>query len=638
MRSDTENSRGQDTTKSTERGFISKPNCQVRLPFGALASSDPSGVLGLFRWTERAESGRVWGGEGVTSRSGLAARSRLWVVLAVVGFCSFGVHLMVFGGGGSGSWVEVSFSGLFHTVQALGWFVLVAHVIGFFRLRASSEPRPDGSPLESQTAVLMPVYHEDVSDVEPRIRAMLESFVEAELNLNVSFFLLSDSTDSAVRAGESAMISRVAGDYPEVRVGLRRRRERVDYKAGNIAAFLDAAGDSFEYFLVLDADSLVTGCRLKRMIQRLQREPQVGILQASVLPVGGRGLFTRVWQYSLWRTTPLFCAGLEWVMGGCSVYWGHNALIRLEPFRRHARLPVLPGKAPLGGRILSQDIVEAALLGRAGYEVAWDIEPGGSYDEIPPDVVSYGARDHRWCQGNLQHGWLVGGEGIRLMHRLYFVYGILTYVMSGLILLLLSLGLWEVFQTPAVEEERWIPWLLLGCMPVLQLVPKSLGFLFWFRVDGRPVWRQVMAGIADGVLSSLLYPLLMFLHVRALVSIGLGRATGWGQQRRSHGEGLGWDEALACFWLPTLIAVTVLGVCGVWRPTFLAYSWILLGGWLFSIPLAVWSASGSVGDRWSHWFPLPVPSADRSWLRPFGLSEARGATDTVRSYRALKQV
>ena len=42
-----------------------------------------------------------------------------------------------------------------------------------------------------------------------------------------------------------------------------------------------------------------------------------------------------------------------------------------------------------------------------GWEVwlAWDIE--GTYEEAPPTLVDHLIRDRRWCQGNLQHLWLI---------------------------------------------------------------------------------------------------------------------------------------------------------------------------------------------------------------------------------------
>jgi len=47
-------------------------------------------------------------------------------------------------------------------------------------------------------------------------------------------------------------------------------------------------------------------------------------------------------------------------------YFGHNAILRAEAFARCCRLPVLSGRPPLGGEILSHDFVEAAFLRRGG--------------------------------------------------------------------------------------------------------------------------------------------------------------------------------------------------------------------------------------------------------------------------------
>jgi hypothetical protein len=87
-------------------------------------------------------------------------------------------------------------------------------------------------------------------------------------------------------------------------------------------------------------------------------------------------------------------------------YWGHNAIIRTEPFMKYCDLPRLPGRKPFGGHILSHDFVEAALLRRENWEVwfAWDFE--GSYEESPPGIIESAKRDRRWCQGNLQHAYV----------------------------------------------------------------------------------------------------------------------------------------------------------------------------------------------------------------------------------------
>ncbi len=128
--------------------------------------------------------------------------------------------------------------------------------------------------------------------------------------------------------------------------------------------------------------------------------------------------------------------------GGAGNFWGHNAIIRLAPFAAHASLPDLPGKEPLGGKILSHDFVEAALLRRAGWrvEIAGDIV--GSYEEAPPTVVDLAARDRRWAQGNIQQIQILFAKGFDWLNRVHIGAGLMGYV-SGL--LWLSLVVMGVF-------------------------------------------------------------------------------------------------------------------------------------------------------------------------------------------------
>ena len=36
-----------------------------------------------------------------------------------------------------------------------------------------------------------------------------------------------------------------------------------------------------------------------------------------------------------------YTIGSAWWQGDCGPYWGHNALVRLEPFMTHCELPIL---------------------------------------------------------------------------------------------------------------------------------------------------------------------------------------------------------------------------------------------------------------------------------------------------------
>ena len=66
-------------------------------------------------------------------------------------------------------------------------------------------------------------------------------------------------------------------------------------------------------------------------------------------------------------------------------------------------------------------------MGRAGFEVWLAYDLPGSYEESPPNILDELKRDRRWCQGNLQHLYLLAGDGIRFGHRAIMRMGIMAY-------------------------------------------------------------------------------------------------------------------------------------------------------------------------------------------------------------------
>ena len=107
------------------------------------------------------------------------------------------------------------------------------------------------------------------------------------------------------------------------------------------------------------------------------RTPDAGIIQTAPRASGMDTLYARMQQFATRVYGPLFTAGLHFWQLGESHYWGHNAIIRMQPFIEHCALAPLPGKGAFAGAILSHDFVEAALMRRAGWGVwiAYDL-PG----------------------------------------------------------------------------------------------------------------------------------------------------------------------------------------------------------------------------------------------------------------------
>ena len=149
---------------------------------------------------------------------------------------------------------------------------------------------------------------------------------------------------------------------------------------------------------ILDADSIMTGETLVAPGAGYGPQSAHSSYSGSTALIGRESLFARVLQFSASVYGPLVAAGFALLHDCDGNYWGHNAIIRVQPFMRHCGLPKLPGRSPLGGEILSHDFVEAALLRKANWDLHLVPQLGGSFEEPPPTLMDFLKRDRRWCQ------------------------------------------------------------------------------------------------------------------------------------------------------------------------------------------------------------------------------------------------
>ncbi|KAL2875746.1 hypothetical protein SGCOL_009058 [Colletotrichum sp. CLE4] len=149
----------------------------------------------------------------------------------------------------------------------------------------------------------------------------------------------------------------------------RRRDRNTGYKAGNLKDYLDNQSKGDNFFVTLNSDSAMSGDRLCRLISSMERDPHIGLLQTIVIGMPAVSAFTRLYQFGLRHGVRTYNMGFSWWAHDWALYWGHNAIIRTKAFHEHCMLPKLPGKPPLGGYILSHDLLEAMFMRRGGYEV-----------------------------------------------------------------------------------------------------------------------------------------------------------------------------------------------------------------------------------------------------------------------------
>jgi membrane glycosyltransferase len=335
--------------------------------------------------------------------------------------------------------------------------------------------------------------------------------------------------------------------------------------------------------------------------------------------VNGETLLARLQQFTNCVYGPVFAAGLNFWQLGDAHYWGHNCLIRIDPFMRHCALPRLPGRPPLGGEILSHDFVEAFLMRRAGWKVWLAYDLPGSYEQTPPTLIDELARDRRWCQGNLQHTRILTAAGMVPFQRYLFVNGIMSYITPALWAALLLLGSLEVFiqmrRVPVyfpAAANLFPAWpvnhpdiaarLLLGTCVVL-FMPRILGI-------ARVLLRQTQAGHGGALrlaasafleaLSSMIFaPIRMAFHTKFAVLTLMGRTVRWDAQRRDH-DGTSFREALRMHGAGSLIGLA-WGIFA-YRSNAAYFLWLtpVIGGLLLSIPASIFSSrrrSGQAAQR-----------------------------------------
>lgn len=473
---------------------------------------------------------------------------------------------------------------------------------------------PDGPlpALTARTAILLPIYNEEPARVLAGLEATCESLDATGAAAHFDVFILSDTTDADVWIAEEAGFLDLRarrGDHG--RLFYRRRPRNTGRKAGNIAEWVTRFGGAYQSFLILDADSVMTGDCLVRLAAAIESNPGAGLIQTLPVIVGGRTLFARLQQFTGRLYGPLIAHGLASWSGPESNYWGHNAMIRTRAFAEGAGLPELKGPKPFGGHILSHDFIEAALMRRRGWGMHMVPWLEGSYEEGPPTLADLAVRDRRWCQGNLQHIAVLPARGLHPVSRLHLLTGIGSYLTAPLWLVMLLAGLATALQArfvppdyfpagfalfpswPAQDPVRAV-WVFVGTMAVL-LLPKLFAFaaLLTSRASRRRFgggMRAFAGMMGETLISGLLAPVTMFTQSAAVVGILAGRDGGWQPQRRD--DDCIDTASILRYFLPHTVAGWLLGAAAlsISLPLFFWMTPVVLGLAL-AIPLVLWTGA-----------------------------------------------
>jgi membrane glycosyltransferase len=458
-----------------------------------------------------------------------------------------------------------------------------------------------GDPIRLKVAVLMTLRNEDPARAFVRLRTVKASIEATGEGESFAYFILSDTSRAAVAAAEEAAVAAWRAEAPDPeRIVYRRRAENTGFKAGNLRDFCDTHGRGFDLMLPLDADSLMSGKAVMRLVRMMQAYPRLGILQSLVVGAPAESACARIFQFGMRHGMRADTFGSAWWIGDCGPFWGHNAVVRIAPFREHCGLPVLPGRPPLGGHVLSHDQVEAALMRRAGYEVRVLPEEDGSYEDSPPTIVQFSVRDLRWCQGNMQYWKLLGLPGLPFLSRFQLAWAILMFV--GVPAMTLMIALAPLKFLDGEDLSAFPAGLALGLYLTflgMYLSPKLAGIAdILLRRSGVAAYggagRFLASTAIEVVFSFLLGAVTTFRITVFMIGLLFGRSVIWnGQARDAHG--VAWGDAARSLWPATLFGTMVCGALAWLSPATLAWSLPLTFGYLAAVPFAVASAAPALG-------------------------------------------
>ena len=158
-------------------------------------------------------------------------------------------------------WVSTSF-----WTATLGFWVLLRG--GDRRSIGRMPPTRTHPPVTPpRTALVMPIYNEDPSRVTAGLRAIWQSVQETGRGDEFELLILSDTRDPDCWMQEEANWYRMCVDFhAHGQIFYRNREKNIARKSGNLEDFCHRWGGRYRYMVVLDADSLMAGETLVKMV------------------------------------------------------------------------------------------------------------------------------------------------------------------------------------------------------------------------------------------------------------------------------------------------------------------------------------------------------------------------------------
>jgi membrane glycosyltransferase len=548
----------------------------------------------------------------VSARVRRPTRLRVLAVGAIVLSVSVGLAAAMALTLAPGGWTVAKAAMLASCIVAAPWvgFCAANGVIGFI-LRLPRPAVPPPATIECplpRTAIALTVRNEDMDLVLPPMRRLLDGLDATGVGDAFAVFVLSDTADPALaKAEEAALAAFRDSDHSPGRIHYRRRSRNTGFKAGNIMEFLEHHTEGYELMLILDADSDMRPAAVLRLVAAMRKDPSLGIIQHLTVGLPASSAFPRLFQFGMRAGMRTWATALSWWQDDACVYWGHNAVVRIAPFREHCKLPLLPSGEP----ILSHDQVEAAMLRGAGFGIRLLAEEDGSYEANPPALPEFMRRELRWLAGNFEYRHLLAMPGLRPMGRWQLIQAMLLFGTTPFYVVFLLAAAWAA-ATDTVSPFPFRPALAATLIWAGALyAPKLLGFLEVLLSRAKRTLYGGAGRLMIGVALETAFTLwLDAINVPAktlvTVRIMLGFRAGWTSQNRTD-RGVSWPEAARLLWPQTVMGLVVFTCFANAGWTAVLWAATFASGLVLAIPFCVITAHPAVGAwlRRKQWAAVP---------------------------------
>ena len=486
-------------------------------------------------------------------------------------------------------------------------------IIGFFVMRFARDPVASVNPaaihgrsdeqITASTAITIFVRNEPPNRVIRNLDTMMRELEAAGAAGRFHLYVLSDTNLPEIAVLEKESFAGLASEWRDrLPVTYRRREVNTGFKAGNFWDFCQRWGDNHDFAVTLDTDSFMTAAAIMRMVRIMQADPKLGILQGLVAGLPTTSAFARIFQFGMRLGMQSFTIGSAWWQADCGPYWGHNAALRIAPFKAYCEIPKLPGAGVLRGHVLSHDQIEAALMRRGGYDVRVLPEENLGWEENPPTLIEFIRRDQRWLQGTLQYGFFLSLPGLKFVSRFQLAFAMLMFLGSPAWIGLLVVGTLAIASSPSTADfiRADAGYALLAAQVVMWFTPKiATGIDVLVRPELRRAYggafRFLASLVTETCASFLLTPIMWFGHTLFFAGLPFGRVIGWiGQVRDDHT--VPWSVAFRQLWPHTTLGLACLALLAATHPVAAIYAFVLVaGGLAVSIPFAVVTAMPGVG-------------------------------------------